>query len=191
MKILFPLLAVAAMLAAPIPALAQDITSEVIEENDGTRTLVHEAVIDAPVAEVWAALSTEAGWKMWGPRFAWFDLRFGGSIETGYHEDAVRGDPRNIVHRIIAFVPQRMMALQVIQAPEGGPADAEAVKRVWGVYELEPLGETQTRMRISGLGYGRDEASSRMLEFFKAGNAYSIELLRKNLASARAEFNHN
>lgn len=178
------LYAAALALATPGLAAAPDITAEVIEENDGTRTLVHEAVIDAPVGDVWATLSTEAGWKMWGPRFAHFDLRHGGSIETGYHEGADRGDPRNIIHRIIAFAPERMIALQVVQAPEGGPADPAAVKQVWGVYELEPLGENRTRLRISGVGYGSDEASTRILEFFKAGNVYSIELMKQNIASA-------
>lgn len=186
MKFIATLAAIAASFATPIPAVGQDIVTEVVEENDGTRTLVHETVIDAPVADVWAALSTEEGWKMWGPRFAWFDLRFGGSIETGYFEDTVRGDPRNIIHRIIAFVPERMMALQVLQAPESGPVSLDTIKHTWGVYELEPLGVEQTRLRISGMGYGVDEQSSRLLEFFKTGNAYSINLLKRNLADAHA-----
>ncbi|NVE95746.1 SRPBCC family protein [Altererythrobacter lutimaris] len=187
MKIIAIALAIAAAFMAPVLAFGQEITSEVIEENDGTRTLIHESVIDAPVADVWAALSTEEGWKMWGPSTAWFDLRLGGSIETSYYPDTIKGDPRNIVQRIIAFVPERMMALQVLQAPEGGPVSLETIKQTWGVYELDPISETQTRMRIIGLGYGGDEGSSRMLEFFKSGNVYSINLLKKNLADARAQ----
>ncbi|XUU61059.1 SRPBCC family protein [Erythrobacter sp. HA6-11] len=187
MKFIATALAIAAVLVAPVSAFGQETKSEVIEENDGTRTLIHEAVIDAPVADVWASLSTEEGWKMWGPSKAWFDLRLGGSIETSYYPDAVQGDPRNIVHRIIAFVPERMMALQVVQAPENGPVSLETIKQTWGVYELEPISEIQTRMRIIGLGYGSDETSSRMIEFFKTGNVYSINLLKKNLADARAQ----
>ena len=183
----FLIASVSCALANPALAQSDEITAEMVEHADGTRTLVHEAVVDAPVSAVWATLSTAEGWKKWGPRFAWFDLRHGGTIETGYHTDAVRGDPRNIIHRIIAFVPDRMIALQVIQAPEGGPADAETVKQVWGVYELEPVTETKTRLRISGIGYGTDDASSRILEFFKTGNAYSIELMKKNLAASLAE----
>ena len=175
-------------LALASPALAQDsdIKAEVIEQADGTRTLVHEAMIDAPVSAVWAALSTEDGWKDWGPKFAQFDLRLGGTIETAYHDGATPGDPQNIIHRIIAFVPERMLALKLEQAPANGPVDMETVKDVWGVYELEPIGEDMTRLRISGVGYGADEASSQILEFFKIGNSYSIELLKRNLAASGA-----
>ena len=96
------------------------------------------------------------------------------------------GDPQNIRHRILAFVPDRMIALKVEQAPERGPVSMDTLAPLWGVYELEPVGPNRTRLRIAGLGYGNDEASSQMLGFFKAGNVYSIELLRQNLAERSA-----
>lgn len=179
--------AIAAALAIPAQAESDPIETRVIEENDGSRTLVHEAVIDADLAAVWATLSTEDGWKAWGPNFARFDLRHGGSIETSYHEDAMAGDPRNIRHRIIAFVPERLIAIRVEYAPPGGPVDPKILKEMWGVYELEPLSEGHTRLRITGLGYGKDKESSQLLDFFIAGNAYSIELLRRNLKSETAD----
>ncbi|MXO91705.1 SRPBCC family protein [Pontixanthobacter aquaemixtae] len=156
------------------------VTTEIIEENDGTLTLVHETVIAAPVAEVWKTLSTAEGWAMWGPSFAKFDLRQGGSIETGYHKNAAVGDERNIRHRILAFVPERIMAIRVEYAPPG-PIDPALVTKLWGVYELEPGGNGHTSLRISGLGYGTDEASTKLLEFFEQGNVWSIETMRKNL----------
>ena len=168
---------------AQAPDTVAPVHSNVIEESDGTRTLVHVAEVDAPIADVWATLTTPDGWKMWGPSFAVFDLRLGGSIETGYHEGAYAGDPQNIRHRILAIVPERLIALKVEQAPARGPVNMDMLASMWGVYELEPLGVDRTRMTITGLGYGSDDASLRMLEFFKAGNAYSIELLKKNLSN--------
>ncbi len=53
--------AAALAVSAPVSAERGEVTIEVVEENDGTRTLVHEAVIDAPVAEVWKVLSTRRG----------------------------------------------------------------------------------------------------------------------------------
>ncbi len=184
--------AAAATLASPLyaqgpdGAMESDVTTEVVEEPDGTRTLVHSAVINAPVDAVWAALSTAEGWKMWGPRFAKFDLRTGGTIETAYHEGAKSGDAANIIHRILALAPRQMIALQVIKAPQGGPVDAALLSTMWGVYELEPLEGGSTRLTISGLGYGRDEPSTQLIEFFKSGNVYSINLLQRNLAAAAA-----
>ena len=179
-------LAISLCVALVSPTYAQDtdVIATIVEQSDGTRALVHEAVIDAPVATVWASLSTEEGWKAWGPRFAKFDFRLGGSIETAYHADAKSGDPNNIRHRILAFVPERMIALQIEQAPANGPADPELLKNLWGVYELEPAADGKTRLRISGLGYGADAASSQLLDFFKSGNVYSISLLRRNLAQS-------
>jgi len=173
---------------SPAAANSDDVLSTVLDQSDGTRTLVHEVEIDAPIEWVWWTLSTEEGWKTWGPRFAYFDLRHGGSIETGYHEDSERNDPRNIKHRIIAFVPERMLVIQVEHAPEGGPVDVETIRDVWGVYELQEIGEERTRLRISGVGYGSDDASSQVLKFFESGNVYSINLMRRNLA-ARIEKN--
>lgn len=180
-----PAIAVLAFaLTQPLAADENKIKAEIVEESDGTRTLIHEAVIDAPLAVVWATLSTAEGWKRWGPKFAEFDFRTGGSIETGYQDNAKPGDPQNIRHRILAIVPERLLALRVEQVPEGGPVDAAVLEKAWGVYELSAVDEQRTRLRISGHGYGADPASVRMLEFFKTGNVYSIELLRRNLAAS-------
>ncbi|ABC64296.1 SRPBCC family protein [Erythrobacter litoralis] len=181
LKTLRQAVALAALVAAA-PAAANEaaITSSVVAENDGTRTLIHDAVVEAPVADVWASLSTAKGWKAWGPKEAWFDFRIGGSIETSYSEGAQPGDAQNIRHRILAFVPERMIALGIEKVPDGA-FEPGVLDGMWSVYELEPIDEDTTGLRIIGLGYKADEASSRMLEFFKSGNAYSIRMLERNL----------
>ena len=51
-------LALAALLfLAPAAIAAQDVTMDERREADGTTTLSHAIVIDAPVADVWAAIS--------------------------------------------------------------------------------------------------------------------------------------
>ncbi len=183
---------VATCLALTSPVLAQDIaaepaiTAEIIEYENGSLALVHDAVIDAPVDQVWATLSTVEGWKMWGPKEAWFDFRLGGTIETSYVEGSEPGSDQNIIHRILAFIPERMVALQVEQAPAGG-FDSAIFDGTWAVYELEPLGPERTRLRITGLGYKSDDASMQILEFFKSGNTYSIEVMKKALAEASGD----
>lgn len=162
---------------------ADTIEASIIEENDGTRTLVHEAVIDAPLDRVWESFTTAEGWMDWGPKFARVDLRPGGTIESGYAEDSVAGDPRNIVHRFLAIVPKQSIAMRLQSVPEGGPVDLETLGQTWSVYELEPVDEQRTRIRINGYGYGEGEKFDRVIDFFFAGNKYSIELLRRNIAA--------
>ena len=177
-------LAVASLaLASPSLAETDAVTAEIIEHEDGSRALVHEAVIDAPISAVWTTLSTAEGWKMWGPRAAWFDFRIGGTIETAYASGAERGGDQNIVHRILAYVPERMIALKLEKAPTGA-FDPAVFEGTWGGYELEPLGTDRTKLRIIGAGYRSDEASTQMLEFFRTGNVYSINMLKKGLADA-------
>lgn len=170
-------------LGTAAPALAQDVKAEVIEQQDGTRTLVHEAIIEAPLARVWATFTTEEGWKDWGPKFAMMDVRPGGSIESSYFADAGSGDARNILHRILAIVPERMIAMRLERVPEGGPVSKKVMAETWVVYELTPLGDNRTQLRILGLGYGEGEDFDRVVQFFHSGNTYSIELLRKNIAA--------
>ena len=173
----------ALLLAYAGPLAAQtderEITAEIVEHHGGERTLIHEATIEAPVARVWEAFTTVEGWRSWGVQFAEMDVREGGLIETGYFPDAVAGDPRNIKHRILAIIPERLMVTRIEQAPEGGPIDPEMLARMWSVYELEPLGNERTRLRISGHGYEPGERFDRILGFFEQGNIASIAQMRR------------
>lgn len=189
MNKLIPLAASAALALAfssPLVAASDDILATIVENEDGSRTLIHEAIIDAPVSRVWASFTTEDGWKNWGPKFARIDLRQGGSIESSYYADTAVGDPRNILHRIIAMVPERMIAMRLERVPEGGPVSEVVMVATWVVYELEPIGDAQTKLRILGLGYQQGEEFDRVIGFFHSGNAYSIELLKKNLAASQS-----
>ncbi|WP_284126457.1 SRPBCC family protein [Parerythrobacter aestuarii] len=172
-----------AAVTTPAGAETDGVSVEVIEQNDGTRTLVHEGVIDAPVPAVWAALATPEGWKLWGPKEAWLDFRLGGSIETSYNAGAKPGDAQNIRHRILAYVPEQMIALQVAKVPEGAFKEG-LLDGMWSVYELEPVGDSQTRLRVIGIGYKSDPDSSQLLEFFKGGNTYSMQMLEQNIKAA-------
>lgn len=183
-KILAAMLS-ACTLAVATPALAEEppVEASIVEHPDGLRTLVHEAVIDASPAQVWATLATEEGWKSWGVAFAKVDLRPSGTIETGYYPDTSAGDPRNIVHRILTLVPEQLMVTRVEQVPEGGPIDPAILEPMWAVYELEPLPGGQTLLRISGHGYGEGEDYDGMLAFFRRANIASIEMMRAAIAT--------
>ena len=146
---------------------------------DGTTILVHETVIEAPVSEVWNAISTPQGWTSWAVPVAWSTEP--GTMETSYDPAASPGDPSTIKHRILASVPGRMIAFRTIKAPEGFP-HFDTFSRTTGLFELEPDGESRTRVRVVGSGYPDDEAGRQLLGFFREGNRISLERLRRRFA---------
>jgi len=171
-------LTVAAALLAP----ANDPTVPSVRDSsftaaDGTRTMRLSLLIHRPPRRVWRAISTEQGWKSWGVQSAFVDFRQGGMIETSYRPDAPKGDRDNIRNLIIDFVPERLLVFRNVQAPRKFPADTERFSRVITTIKLAPA-KSGTIVSISGAGYGADGEYQRLYEFFRRGNAYSLEQLR-------------
>ena len=146
---------------------------------DGTTMLVHETLVEAPVAEVWTAISTPQGWTSWAVPVAWGNEP--ATIETSYNPAASPGDSSTIKQQILASVPGRMMAFRTIKAPDGFP-NFDTFSRTTGMFELEPEGEGRTRVRIVSSGYPDDEAGRQLLGFFREGNRVSLERLRRRFA---------
>ena len=143
---------------------------------DGRHALVHETVVAAPAPEVWRAIATAEGWRTWAVPVSWApepDV-----IETSYTPTARSGDPSTIRQRIVAAIPGRLLAFRTIKAPARFP-DFDTYAQVTSVIELEPLGETRTRVRLTGAGYADTEAGRRLLAFFREGNRVSLERLRQ------------
>ncbi len=175
--------ALAALLVlAPAAAAAQDVVMDERREADGTTTLSHDVVIDAPAAEIWTAISTAAGWRTWAVPVAWDAPVEPGTIETSYNPAAQPGDPTTIRQRILARIPGRLLVIRTVKAPDGFP-HFETFARTTGFMELEPLGERRTRVRVTGTGYPDTEAGRQILGFFRDGNRISLERLNQRFVS--------
>jgi uncharacterized protein YndB with AHSA1/START domain len=163
--------------AATEPAKSPDILDTSFVTADGARTLQESVVIDAPAAVLWKAFVDTEEFKRWNSPVAAIDLRVGGSLEASYDAKHAIGDPDNIKHRILTFLPGRLIVFQNIQAPRQLP-DAQAFQRTVTVLEYTPLGEARTRVTISSTGWAGDAASDRLYAFFKAGNAELLEKMK-------------
>lgn len=159
------------------------VTEEVSHHStvnpDGTHTLVHEVVLAAPASQVWREISTAQGWTSWAVPVAWLD---GDLLETSYTPAAVRGDRTTIQQRISARIPGRLLVFNTVKAPAGFP-NFDAFRQVTHMIELEPLGESRTRLRLSGAGYPDNEAGRHLLDFFRDGNRTSLERIRRRFVS--------
>lgn len=157
------------------------VDSIIVEQRrapDGTLTLVHESVVDAPVAEVWEAIATAEGWRTWAVPVAWSSPEAPDELETSYDPAARPGDPQTIRHRVLARVPGRMIAFRTVKAPEGFP-HFEIFGQTTGLFELEAVGADRTRVRVTGAGYPDSEAGRQLIGFFREGNRITLERLRR------------
>jgi uncharacterized protein YndB with AHSA1/START domain len=147
------------------------------------RTLVTEAVIAAPVADVWDAFTTARGFESWAVAHAEVDLRVGGEIRSNYDPTGTIGDDHTIINQILVFEPQRMLAIRNTRAPAGFP-HADLFGQTWSVIYFEPDNGAvdRTRVRIVGMGWGEGKQWDDLYNFFKAGNAQTLAALQKKFA---------
>ena len=146
------------------------------------RILRTEVVVHAPVSEVWKAFTTKEGVQSWMVPVAEVDLRIGGTIKTNYNPKAKIGDPGTIVHHILSYEPERMLATRFEAAPDG-PDWAKLAQVTWVVYRFDPLSPQETRVVVSMMGWGEGPAWDDSYEHFRRGNAWEMEQLVKRFAS--------
>jgi uncharacterized protein YndB with AHSA1/START domain len=142
-----------------------------------TSPLVVEGIISAPPAELWKVFSTAEGFKAFGVAQCDMDFKPGGLIRTHYDPKGVLGDEGTIQNRILAYETERMIAFRIDKPPAKFPFPS-AWQSTWSVATLTDLGDGRTKLRLTGMGYTADEESQKMREFFKAGNAWSMQKLQ-------------
>ena len=139
---------------------------------------VTEGFINASPAEVWRIFTTAEGYKQTGVASADIDFKIGGAIRTHYDPKGRLGDAHTIVNEILAYEPERMLAIRIKQAP----ADfkyADAIAGTWTVIYLTPAGDNMTQVRIVGLGYTDAPQSEAMRKFFAEGNRWTLDHIAK------------
>lgn len=157
--------------------LATLTTSLMVTAVHAAEPQVTEGFINAPVAQVWRIFTTSEGFKATGVAHAEVDLRIGGAIRSHYDPKGTLGDPGTIVNEILAYEPERMLAIRIREAPATFPY-RNAMKSTWTVIYFTPSGE-MTHLRIVGLGYQDDPESLEMRTFFERGNRFTIDHLAK------------
>ena len=143
--------------------------------------LAQEVHVEAPIADVWAAYTTSAGWMAWAAPVAEVDLRAGGTIRTHYEPDARIGDPGTNTLHILNYVPERVLTLQA-ELSERWPAVMQAdAEHLMNVVLFDDLGAEGTRIRSYGVGYRADPAYDELMAFFVPANERLFEALKVHL----------
>ncbi len=146
--------------------------------------LVHEGVVAAPVALVWAAFTTREGQESWMVAHSDIELKVGGRMRTHYDPKGVLGDAKTIENTVLSFDAPRMMSIQVSKVPEGFPFSVE-IKAMWTVIYFTPSGPDATVVRIVSQGFAHDEKSQKMRAYFDGGNAYTLKKLQQRFSDSK------
>lgn len=139
---------------------------------------VTEGFVNAPVAEVWRLFTTAEGYQATGADKAEVDLRVGGTLRAHYDPKGTLGDPETIVNEILAYEPERMLAIRIQKAPASFKF-ASVTAGTWTVIYFTKSGEDMTHVRIVGLGYRDDEQSQAMRQYFAEGNRRTLDHIAK------------
>lgn len=150
-------------------------------EPSASNLLRQSAVIEGAVAEVWAALTTKQGMESWLAPHCEIDLKLGGLMRVQYSKDKGLDDPSTIENAIICLEPERMYALKVSRPPAGFRFQ-EAIKDMWTVIRLEPLGSKATRVTCTSMGFNDRPDSQEMRGHFEKGNAWTLRKLKQKFA---------
>jgi uncharacterized protein YndB with AHSA1/START domain len=141
--------------------------------------------VAAGIEKVWEAFTTKAGLEAWMAPLVEIELAVGGVIRSNYNPKGTIGDATTIENTILAYDPQRMLALKATKYPEGFPF-AEAAAVTWSVFYFDEAGPGHTKITLVGLGYTDSSESQQMRAAFAEWNAHSLRQLQAALGGTGA-----
>lgn len=161
------------------------LPTEVIagEAKQDKSRIVTEGMIDAPLADVWKAFTTKEGIESWMVAHGEIDLKIGGRMRTHYNPKGTLGDESTIENTILSFDPERMISIKISKTPKGFPF-TNAYKSTWTVVYFDAVAAKRTRVKVVMQGYGDDEESQKMRQFFDKGNAFTLKKLQEHFKKA-------
>jgi uncharacterized protein YndB with AHSA1/START domain len=157
-----------------------DVRNTSMVDAQGSRVLQLSIDLDASPGAVWNAFMDAPTVRRWEAPLAIIDLRQGGTMEESYDAKAKAGDPENIRHEIIAYVPGQMAVFRNTNAPSRLPG-RDFYKRVVSVLQVQDLGGRRSRLSITQTGYATGPEFDKLYAFFSEDNAELMESLKAEL----------
>ena len=140
--------------------------------------IVTEAIVNAPIDQVWKMFTTKEGIESWMVAKTEFELRVGATWRTSYSKDSTLNNDASIHHMILAYDPSRMLAYRTIKTPGNFPFP-NAISKTWNVVYFEPAGVGRTKVTAHMLGFEDNQESQKMRAFFVTGNKTTMDSLIK------------
>jgi len=141
-------------------------------------SLVTEGFVNAPVAEVWRIFTTSEELPKLGVAQGQVDLRLGGQIRTHTDPKGMLGDAETSIYEILAYEPERMLAVRLQRAPASFP-HRDALERLWTVLYFTPSGADMTHVRIVALGLDDEPRWNAARAYFERHHRWTLDHLAK------------
>jgi uncharacterized protein YndB with AHSA1/START domain len=171
------LVALLSLQAQPVKEFPK-VEDQCFTEAGGAKVIQLSTEVSASPSEIWDAFTTADGWRSFAVGFAVVEMRIGGIIETSYRKDASPGNPDNIKNEIVAYIPNRMLAIRCIQAPRNFEHKEEFF-RTSTVLEWAPIDSKRCRVTLTAAGFRATPAFDELFARFRWGNAYTLQKLRE------------
>lgn len=141
-----------------------------LSSMEGEAAIETEAVVAAPIAEVWKSWATSEGMTAFTGAKTAIEPAPGGKFEIYWKGDAPEGERGSEGCRVLSAEPMRMLSFDWNAPPQFAHARAE---RTWVVVSMEEAGSGQTRVRITHHGWAEKIATqSAHAEEWRSVRAY-------------------
>jgi uncharacterized protein YndB with AHSA1/START domain len=147
--------------------------------REPAKRLDFEVLVPASQEEVWKAFTTKEGLESWIAPSARVELSVGGIWEVGYQGAQPGGGT------VLSFLPNEMLSLHAM-APEWFPTVRK--ERTIAVFFFDRVGERQTRVRLSQVGWKEGEEWDKAFAYLSQGNATLLNMLAKRFTNGPADW---
>ncbi|HEY3784139.1 MAG TPA: hypothetical protein VGL55_02535 [Steroidobacteraceae bacterium] len=164
-------------------ALAQEVANTSYLASNGEKVLRIECTLHMGKTEAWKLFTTEAGLRKWIAPVVAVDFRVGGRILTNYGPSRSVRDPGTISLPIINYLDGQMLTLKVILNREFPAKVRREGANLQEIIQLEDVGDGQTHIVSSMVGWGIGSEWDKTYAFFEKGNAWTYRQLVANSQS--------
>jgi len=145
------------------------------------RAILREATVPIPRAEAWRAWTTEAGLCSFFAETVRVELRPGGPFEILFSEDAPEGERGAEGCTVLAFEPERLLAVSWNAPPQFTQVRQQ---RTQVVLHFEDAGSGAARVRLVNHGYGEGEEWDQVYAYFERAWSYVMDNFTKTFGGA-------
>jgi hypothetical protein len=158
---------------------AQEVQNTSYVTSTGEKVLRIEFILPVDKQETWKLLTTEEGWKKWAAPVVSVDLKVGGLILTNYDKNKTVSDSGTIHLPIINYIEGEMITLKVDLNNAFPEKVRKEDKNLQEIIQIKNLGNGNTRVVSSMIGWGTGAEWDKIYDFFAKGNKWTYEQLTK------------